>query len=218
MAHLFKSGDWTRSLPPAATGRFCLAGQPLSPQSQPPHLLERSLGGGELTPREGRGPSALQDGGAESPPPPTSWPSGKGAMCSDKWRVNGAPGQGEALQPDAAGRPEQEGCSPRSRLGPPTPRQESGRPPRPVFLASKSRPGGSMGAHSGVPRPVAGLCRAVGRPGSEQLRNPPLKRNPAATRPGSPRPEPPQARCHASWGPGLQDHPPPLCKAESIVD
>lgn len=33
---------------------------------------------------------------------PTSWPSGKSAMCSDKWRVNGAPGQGEAPRPDAA--------------------------------------------------------------------------------------------------------------------
>lgn len=63
-------------------------------------------------------------------------------MCSDKWRINGAPGQGEAPLPDAAeGNPRGRGVGPSPSggaessipAGPPSPYRESGCSPRPVL-------------------------------------------------------------------------------------
>ena len=80
-------------------------------------------------------------GGAPLPPFPLPGRAERARACSDKWHINGAPGQGEARLPDAGGYPrggprtlpKWEGRSLPYRLGPPSPRLESGCSPRRVL-------------------------------------------------------------------------------------
>lgn len=106
----------------------------------------------------------------------------KGAMCSDKWRVNGAPGQGEARQPDAArvtwgggppgpSRSRRGSCS--LPAGASSPRLEGGHSPRPVLPASAWRPGavgGGLRPHTpGCGSRPAGLRKPARRSRTRRL-------------------------------------------------
>lgn len=148
---LLKSGSGPA--PPPPTCRACTR-TPGPLREGPPHPGRQRGGGGRL-------PCGMD---AESLPPPTSWPGGKGAMCSDKWRVNGAPGRGEAAQPDAPGylargaRPSPSRSAASSR-----PAGASGSGPVPP--ASARRPGVLGPALGGVPAGGGGLRRPAPRPG-----------------------------------------------------
>lgn len=51
-------------------------------------------------------------GGAPLPPFPLPGRAERARVCSDKWHINGAPGQGEARLPDAGGLPTGRGLAP----------------------------------------------------------------------------------------------------------
>lgn len=101
-------------------------------------------------------------GGAPLPPFPLPGRAERARACSDKWHINGAPGQGEARLPDAGGYP-RGGASHSPKVGGP----ESSLPAGASFSAS----GKWVLSQEGAPHPR--ICRLVlgsGDPGQDPPR------------------------------------------------